>query len=431
MMKKLQQRFGKSRLFKNVSWIFFGNIAYSALHFVLGIFVARELSLNDNGLLNYGGSLIAFLTSMASLGFGSTITRELAEHEDRDGDYLCSCILSQCGTNILAVMLIQVIVRIINPGEPLLYTIVFWQSIPSAIGSVGLFVYWFRYKNQPNVAAVWRLLAFFVTAVFRVIALAVFDNLVLYVAMGLAETILFCVLLTISFFKLRTTRSFRFSRAIVKDMLKGSYPFIFAAVLTTVYAQTDKMMLKFLLDNEAVALYGVAVHVAGLLSQIPATLIEGFRPDVMENKVKNEAVYLRRMRQLYAIIFWASIAYGVFVTLFAKQIILILYGEKYLGSVPALSLVVWYTAFSYFGSINNMYMVAEKKAKWVQVTTLTGALCNVVLNFVCIPVMGTVGAALASLLTQFAANFLMMFIIPDLRPGFKNMIRGICLRDIK
>ena len=101
-----------------------------------------------------------------------------------------------------------------------------------------------------------------------------------------------------------------------------------------------------------------------------------------------------------------------------------------MGAVSSLSLIVWYTSFSYFGAINNLFMVAEGVNKWVPVNTFVGAMTNIILNFVFIPRLGIVGAALASLLTQFVANFLMMLINPQLRKGFRLMIGGICLRDI-
>ena len=69
--------------------------------------------------------------------------------------------------------------------------------------------------------------------------------------------------------------------------------------------------------------------------------------------------------------------------------------------------------------------------KWVQVTTLLGAILNIILNYFFIGIWGIVGAALASLLTQIFTNFILMAIIPDLRKGFKIMIEGIALRKIK
>lgn len=75
-------------------------------------------------------------------------------------------------------------------------------------------------------------------------------------------------------------------------------------------------------------------------------------------------------------------------------------------------------------------MVAEDKQKWVQVTTLIGAMTNIFLNAILIPSMGIVGAAAASLATQFIGNFITPSIIPSLRPIVKYSTRGIALRGV-
>ena len=151
------------------------------------------------------------------------------------------------------------------------------------------------------------------------------------------------------------TKKFDVSFAKLKVILSASYPFIFSAVLATIYAQTDKVMLKNMVDNSSVAYYSVAVTLAGLMSIVTSAIIEGFRPEIIGNHNSgNHKMYEKRLTQAYAVTFWICIAYGLFITIFAKQIILLLYGEKYLPSVPALSLIVWYTSFSYFGTINNI-----------------------------------------------------------------------------
>lgn len=429
-MKELLVKFKHNRLANNISWIFFGNVAHSLLKFLLDAFVARILSLNDNGMLTYASSLISFVLVFCGLGFGSVITREFAEDEENAGRILGTCILTQVVTGSVAICVIQVIIRIIAPNEPELYPIVFLQSISSLWSGTGLLVYWFRYRNQAKYVAIVRMIAFAIAAVIRVVVLLLTQNIIIYLLSTLAESVFFTIFLAKFFLQTyKGTLGYSFTR--LKRILRHSYPFISSALLQLIYAQTDKIMLKSMMSNEAVALYSAAAHLAGAISMIPSTLIEGFRPEVMEMTVKNKLLCQKRFRQLYAIIFWISIAYCLFVTFFDKYIILIMYGEKYLEATDALSLVVWYSAFSYFGSINNMYMVAEYKAKWVQITTLAGAVCNVVLNYLLIPEWGIMGAAMASLLTQFVANFLIMWIVKDLRPGFYNMIRGICLRDIR
>ena len=426
----LKAKFTGSRLVKNVSWIFFGNVAHAILSFLLNIIVARILSLNDNGMLTYAASWIAFFTSVGTLGFNGIISREFSKDESRGNEYLWSCITTRVLFSFIAILVLQIIARVSSPNEPELHIIILCQSMQILFGSFDMFIYWYRYKNQANVTAVYRLIAFGVSATWRLLAIAVLKSLTFYVLGIVAETALFVTFL-VGFYRKHYTKGISISKKTIILMLRISYPFIFSAILSTIYGQADKIMLKSMADNSAVALYNASTTLAGLVVIIPTTLIEGFRPDIMDAKLYDESLYQRRLRQLYAIIFWACIAYGLFITVFAKQIIVLLYGQKYLGAVSSLSLVVWYTSFSYFGAINNVYMVAEDKIRWVQVTTLIGAIGNVILNYFLIPIWGIVGAALASLLTQFLANFVLMAVIPELRKGFGIMIRGIALRQVR
>ena len=402
-------------------------MAHAILAFLLNVLVARILDLNDNGMLTYAASWIAFFTSVGSLGFNGIISREFSKDESRANDFLWSCITGRLIFSVIAIILLQVIVRVSSPDEPILHIIVLCQSTTILFGSFDIFIYWYRYKNQANITAIYRLIAFGISAAFRVFAIAVVKSLTLYVIGIVTETAIFVVFL-IYFYRRHYTKKVFVSKDTIFAMLRMSYPFIFSAVLATIYGQADKIMLKSMIDNSSVALYNVSALIAGLVVIIPTTIIEGFRPDIMDAKISDENLYRRRMRQLYSIIFWSCITYGVFITIFARPIILILYGEKYLGAVSSLSLIVWYTSFSYFGAINNVYMVAEDVIKWVQVTTLLGAILNIILNYFFIGLWGIVGAALASLVTQIFANFILMAIIPDLR---KMMIEGIALQGIK
>jgi O-antigen/teichoic acid export membrane protein len=381
-------------------------------------------------MLTYASSWITFFTSVGTLGFHGVISREFSKDESRGNEYLWSCISARVLFSFLAIIALQIIARISSPDEPMLHIIILCQSMQVLFGSFDMFVYWYRYKNKASITAIYRLVAFGISAAWRLFAIAVLKSLILYVVGVVAETGLFVIFL-IFFYRKNYTKVINVSKETIKTMLKISYPFIFSAVLATIYGQADKIMLKSMVDNSAVALYNASTTLAGLVVIIPTTLIEGFRPDIMDAKLKDESLYQRRLRQLYAIIFWACIAYGLFITFFAKQIIMVLYGQKYLGAVNSLSLIVWYTSFSYFGAINNVFMVAEDKIKWVQVTTLVGAICNIILNFFLIPLWGIIGAALASLLTQVIANFILMAVIPDLRKGFGIMVRGIILREVK
>ena len=416
-MKKISELISGNRLVNNVSWIFWGNVFHAFLAFLLNIYVARKLSLNDNGLIAYSTSWITFFSSVGTLGFSGIISREFSKKKDNANECIWSCIWARVLFSIFAICALQIIVYVSDPNDSLLRIIVLCQSTTILFSSFDIFVYWYRYVNKAKVTACYRLLAFSFSATWRIISIQVLNNIVFYVIGISLETALF-ILFLLFFYRNHYSKSICIRRQTIFKMLRMSYPFIFSAILSTIYGQSDKIMLKSMVGNSAVALYNAATTLASLVVIIPTTLIEGFRPEIMDAKLSDEILYQRRLRQLYAVVFWSSIVYCVFITCFAKQIVLLIYGEKYVGATPALSLVVWYTTFSYFGAINNVYMVAEEIQKWVLLTTMTGAVANIIMNTFLIPTMGIIGAALASLVTQILANFIMMMIIPELRKGF-------------
>lgn len=413
---------------RNVSWIFFGNVSHAVLQFLLNILCARSFGSEDYGLINYSASLIAFFTAIGTFGFNGVITKFFACNESDSGRYLGTTILTRIVYSLFAIIILQVIISFDDVCNARLNVIVLCQSLQILFGTGDMFMYWFRYKNQAKQESILRLCAFFVSAIWRLIAIIYLRDLVWYVLGVSVEFGIFAFFLWRFYAKEYKKSALCFSFDTLKEVLKISYPFILSAFLVTIYAQTDKIMLKDMINLEAVGIYSVSLTLAGAISIIPSALIEGFRPDIMLLKVSNEIAYRKRFQQLYGLLFWLSVAYGVFITILAKPIIQILYGSQYLEAVSSLSIIVWYSSFSFFGSANNIFMVAENKTFWVQIFTLIGAILNIVLNIILIPCWGIVGAALASLLTQIVTNYLLMFIIKPLRKCFSIINEGILLR---
>ena len=413
---------------KNLSWIFLGNLLHAVLQYAINIVCARAFGTNDYGVINYTSSLIAVFTAIGTLGFDGIITKKFAENEQLAGEYLGTAIFARLIYSVVAIILLQVFIFYTNRSDSGIQLIVFCQSLQIMFGTADLLIYWLRFKCEAKTAAILRLVAFSISAVWRIGAILILHNVPLYVLGVVLETGAFSLLLIWVYTKKYKSRKFSINYARFTEMLRISYPFICSSILSTIYAQTDKMMLKNMVDNSAVALYSVSQTLAGAIVIIPTSLIEGFRPDIMTFRTQNLIKYRQRLQQLYGLVFWICVAYCLFITLFAGPIIHMLYGQDYMGAVPSLSLIVWYTSFSYFGAINNIYMVSENKTVWVQITTFTGATLNVILNAILIPQYGVVGAAGASLVTQVVANFFMLLAIKPLREAFHIVVEGIALK---
>lgn len=69
--------------------------------------------------------------------------------------------------------------------------------------------------------------------------------------------------------------------------------------------------------------------------------------------------------------------------------------------------------------------LVENKQKYLWIINLSGAIANVVLNLLFIPLWGIVGAALASLITQFFTNVIVNYLISPIRYNNILMFKGL------
>jgi O-antigen/teichoic acid export membrane protein len=94
--------------------------------------------------------------------------------------------------------------------------------------------------------------------------------------------------------------------------------------------------------------------------------------------------------------------------LIADKIILLIYGVEFAGSITALQIIIWALVFTSINIVLFNLLVSINQQKLSTVTLTLGALLNVALNFVLIPMLSYNGAAIATVMTKaivFGANF--------------------------
>ena len=169
--------------------------------------------------------------------------------------------------------------------------------------------------------------------------------------------------------------------------------------------------------------------VANLWIFIPNALIDSGRPIIMAMKSeKNEDGYVDRLRKLNMGVLWISILAGVFFTIFGRVVIYIVNGKAFLAAVPVLWVLIWSRMFSLMGTTRSIWMLCEGMEKYIKYFVALGAFINVVLNWMLIPILGAVGAAIATLVTEVLSSFVATGIVPKTRPYFKILLRSIKIK---
>jgi len=419
----------KNRVAKNSIWIISCKVVQSLLSLIVAMLVARFLGPSNYGVLNYAASIVAFFIPIMQLGLNSILVQEIVNQPEKEGEILGTALALSQLSAFLCIIGIFLFSAYANAGETQTIIVCFLYSILLVFHSIDMIQYWFQAKLLSKYVSLSMLGAYMLVSIYKIILLATGKS-VYWFAVSNAIDYAIIALVLIIIYKRLGSQKFSFSLDRAKKLFSKSKFYIVSNMMITIFAQTDRIMLKFMNGNEAVGYYSAAVACAGMTGFVFSAIIDSARPVIFESKKNGSISFDKNVSRLYSIIIYFALMQSVIIALFSPIIIGILYGSQYSESISALRIIVWYTTFSYLGSVRNIWILAEGKHKILWVLNLSGALTNIILNLIFIPVWGINGAAFASLLTQIFTNVILGFIMKPIRYNNRLMLSGLNPRHL-
>ena len=221
------------------------------------------------------------------------------------------------------------------------------------------------------------------------------------------------------------TQRLAVSLAMAKKLFARSRYYIFSSLMVSMFQNTDHIMLKMISGDSENGVYTAAITCAGVFSFVYAAIIDSMRPVIFSKKKEGALDYENNIAKLYCIVIYLALVQSLGFTLLAKPIVLVLFGNEYIAAVPVLQVLVWYISFSQMGRIRNVWILAEEKHHFLWKINLLGALMNIAINAITIPLFGAVGAAFASLITQCFTNFVLGFVLKPIRKNNQILLKGM------
>lgn len=193
-------------------------------------------------------------------------------------------------------------------------------------------------------------------------------------------------------------------KSITAQMLKYCVPLIPTVILWWIINVSDRYMITYFVGSSANGLYTAASKIPNFVILFSQIFIDAWQlsaVDEQENKEARAHFFTKVFRVYSGGVF--AVASGLI--LFCQFITKILVSDSFYDSwqyVPILIIATTYSCIVNF--LASVYM-AEKKSVMSLLTASSGAVTNIVLNFVFIPIMGANGAALATV-----CAFLVVFV---------------------
>ena len=414
----------KSKVVKNASWIIVCRVVQSIVSLIIGMITARYLGPSNYGLLNYANSVVAFVVPLAQLGLRNVLVEEIVSKPEREGKTLGTALVMSVASSLLCIVGCMAFVSIANAGERDTLVVCALYSISLIFQMTEMIQYWYQAKLLSKYTSVVSLVAYAVVSVYKIFLLVTGKNIYWFAASYTFDFLIISAVLIFLYKKLGNQK-LAFSFPLAKQLFARSKYYIVSNMMVTVFAQTDKIMIKLMLGNTENGYYSTAVACASMASFVFVAIIDSLRPVIFASKKVDYKKFEDNMSLLYSIILYMGLAQSLVLTFFARPIVNLLYGQAYLGAIPLLQIITWYSAFAYMGSVRNIWMLAEEKQRYLWIINLSGAVINVAGNLILIPCIGAAGAAVASVLTQFFTNFLLCYIMKPIRPTFRLICRAI------
>ena len=171
---------------------------------------------------------------------------------------------------------------------------------------------------------------------------------------------------------------------------------------TTIYTNLDTTMLGFMKTNTEVGYYNAAVKIKQILLSIVTSLGVVLLPRssyYIQKGLKRE--FFGITAKAITFVFLISIPLTIYFIIFAKEGIYFLSGTNYAGSIVPMQIIM--PTIILIGLTNIMgtqTLVPLGKEKIVLFSEVTGAIFNIIANFIMIPILGVAGAALSTLFAE-------------------------------
>lgn len=200
-----------------------------------------------------------------------------------------------------------------------------------------------------------------------------------------------------------------------KVHLKAVMVFFAMACATTIYTNLDTVMLGFMKTNVDVGYYNAAVKIKNILLGLVTSLSAVLLPRVsyyVEKGLMDEFKNICRKALNFAVL--VAIPFSVYFIYFAKYAIFFLSGEDFAGAILPMQIIM--TTVFFIGITNILgiqILVPLGEEKKVLYSVVVGAVVDLILNFIFIPIMGASGAALGTLVAEAAVLVFQLIVLWD------------------
>lgn len=370
-------------------------------------YVSRILLVDNLGKVNFAANIVSYFTLLAGLGIQTYAIREgsYIRYDQRKLEKFISEVLAiNIFSTIISYILLWFTVTTIDHFHNYILLISIYSL--NIIGNT-LSVEWIYtiYENYVFIT-IKSIVIQLTTMILIFTCIHSSGDYVVYAAISALISLIANIF---SFLNIR--RKIKFNLIYNSHILMHIRPImiVFAmTVATTIYVNSDTTMIGIINGDYYVGIYNAATKMYSIIKTLMVSCIIVALPRLSQYRAKNDSnVFNNEAKRIfnYFMTFLLSGVVGVYMT--SEEIINIIAGKAYAESIFVLRILSISLLFAVIATyLTNVFLLPMKRERDVMYATIISAILNIILNFVLLPYLKHIGAALTTVISEF---FVMMW----------------------
>jgi O-antigen/teichoic acid export membrane protein len=403
------------RVAKNTGIVIIGDIIFRLVSLVVMIYLARYLGTDGFGKYSFVFAYLAFFGVITELGLQTILVRDMSRDLSNAPKLIGNAYIIKLILTIFAVVLSVIVITLIShPTDTTTYIyIAAFTLLFMSFSDLYATIFQANLRMEYNIIAK---LAFKFLSAALILWIIFSHGTLMQVIIALVFSEMVKTLLSYLFSRKFVRPRFEIDFGLWKYLFKEALPVALSSIIWVIYYRIDVVMLSMMIGYAEVGLYSAAYKLAEPFSLIPLALMVSLFP-IMSTSFKTSEEGLVKSYRLsfkYLLIITLPIAMGV--SILSDKFIFLIYGAEFSGSAIALKILIWGLVFSSGTTIFWNVLVSTGKQKLGTYITALSAFGNIALNFILIPLMGYVGASIASVITASLAFIIGFYFVSRYLP---------------
>ena len=185
----------------------------------------------------------------------------------------------------------------------------------------------------------------------------------------------------------------------IKSMLFYSLPLVINSIGWWINNASDRYIMAIFCNTSVIGIYAIAYKIPSILSTIQSIFYNAWSVSAITEYDKTDKDgFMGNVFSIYTVLIFISTS---LILLLNTKIAALLYAKEFYQAWKFVPFLLLGTVFNGLGLFIGCLFTATKKTKEISITTIIGAFLNTLLNFILIPLIGGIGAALATMIGYF------------------------------